>query len=77
MGGGGRGAHLLHGAVSYADTPAETPQELSELEELRGRCSWAEWKAHPLFKKDRVMRMSRKIHAPGGGPVRKAEEDER
>lgn len=68
---------MLHGAVSYADTPAATPKELSELEELRGRLSWAEWKAHPLFKKDRVMRESRKIHAPAPGPAREVNEDER
>jgi len=41
--------------VAYDEAPVESGLELSELVRLRAELSWADWKAHPRFKKDRVL----------------------
>lgn len=40
----------------YDERPVEGALELAELVRLRAELSWADWKAHPRFKKDRVIR---------------------
>jgi len=41
--------------ADYDETPVESVLELAELVRLRAELSWADWKAHPRFKKDRVL----------------------
>ena len=41
--------------VAYDEAPVESGLELSELVRLRAELSWADWKAHPRFNKDRVL----------------------
>lgn len=41
---------------TYDQAPVETAMELDELVRLRAALTWADWKAHPRFKKDRVLR---------------------
>lgn len=40
----------------YDEAPVESPLELEELVRLRGELDWSDWKAHPRFKKERVIR---------------------
>jgi len=40
----------------YDERPVEGALELEELVRLRAELTWADWKAHPRFKKDRVIR---------------------
>jgi len=40
----------------YDERPIEGALELEELVRLRAELTWADWKAHPRFKKDRVIR---------------------
>jgi hypothetical protein len=40
----------------YDERRVETAQELDELVRLRAELSYADWKAHPRFKKERVLR---------------------
>lgn len=40
----------------YDVRPVESAQELEELVRLRAGLSWSEWKAHPRFKRDRLLR---------------------
>ena len=39
-----------------SETPIDSAQELDELTRLRVELSYADWKAHPRFKKERVLR---------------------
>lgn len=41
--------------LAYDEAAVESGLELSELVRLRAELSWADWKAHPRFKKDRVL----------------------
>lgn len=43
-------------ASVYDERRVESPQELDELVRLRAELSYADWKAHPRFKKERVLR---------------------
>jgi len=40
----------------YDERRVESSQELDELVRLRAELSYADWKAHPRFKKERVLR---------------------
>ncbi len=40
----------------YDESRVESAQELDELVRLRAELSYADWKAHPRFKKERVLR---------------------
>jgi hypothetical protein len=40
----------------YDERGVESTQELDELVRLRAELSYADWKAHPRFKKERVLR---------------------
>jgi hypothetical protein len=40
----------------YDERGVESSQELDELVRLRAELSYADWKAHPRFKKERVLR---------------------
>ncbi len=42
-------------SCGYDEAPVESVLELGELVRLRAELSWADWKAHPRFKKDRVL----------------------
>ncbi len=51
----------------YDERPIEGAAELEELVRLRAELSWADWKAHPRFKKDRVIREAqRRLGVPSG-----------
>lgn len=51
----------------YDERPVESTQELEELVRLRAELTWADWKAHPRFKKDRVIREAqRRMGVPAG-----------
>ncbi len=51
----------------YDERPVESLQELEELVRLRAELTWADWKAHPRFKKDRVIREAqRRMGVPAG-----------
>lgn len=41
---------------TYDERRVESSQELDELVRLRAELSYADWKAHPRFKKERVLR---------------------
>lgn len=41
---------------TYDVAPVESALELEELVRLRAELTWADWKSHPRFKKDRVIR---------------------
>lgn len=41
---------------TYDVAPLESPLELEEIVRLRAELTWADWKSHPRFKKDRVIR---------------------
>lgn len=41
---------------TYDVTPIESALELDEIVRLRGELTWADWKSHPRFKKDRMIR---------------------
>ena len=41
---------------TYDERGVESTQELDELVRLRSELSYADWKAHPRFKKERVLR---------------------
>lgn len=43
-------------APIYDERRVESPHELDELVRLRAELSYADWKAHPRFKKERVLR---------------------
>jgi len=45
----------LQGSM-YDESRVESAQELDELVRLRAELSYADWKAHPRFKKERVLR---------------------
>ena len=45
----------IHGSI-YDERRVESAQELDELVRLRAELSYADWKAHPRFKKERVLR---------------------
>ena len=51
----------------YDERRVETAQELDELVRLRAELSYADWKAHPRFKKDRVIREAQRRLGVGGG----------
>jgi hypothetical protein len=52
----------------YDERPIEGVHELDELMQLRAELSWADWKAHPRFKKDRVIREAqRRLGTSRGG----------
>ncbi|MDB4930876.1 MAG: hypothetical protein JWM10_3360 [Myxococcaceae bacterium] len=42
--------------ATYDERRVESSQELDELVRLRAELSYADWKAHPRFKKERVLR---------------------
>ena len=44
----------------YDERPVEGALELEELVRLRAELTWADWKAHPRFKKDRVIRKAQR-----------------
>lgn len=51
----------------YDERPVENAHELDELVRLRAELTWADWKAHPRFKKDRVIREAqRRLGVPSG-----------
>ncbi len=51
----------------YDERAIESAQELEELVRLRAELTWADWKAHPRFKKDRVIREAqRRMGVPAG-----------
>ncbi len=51
----------------YDERAVEGLQELEELVRLRAELTWADWKAHPRFKKDRVIREAqRRMGVPAG-----------
>ncbi len=51
----------------YDERPSRALQELEELVRLRAELTWADWKAHPRFKKDRVIREAqRRMGVPAG-----------
>ncbi len=51
----------------YDERPIESLQELEELVRLRAELTWADWKAHARFKKDRVIREAqRRMGVPAG-----------
>jgi hypothetical protein len=53
----------------YDERPVETPSELEALVRLRAELSWTAWKAHPRFKKDRLLREAqRRFGALPAGP---------
>lgn len=41
---------------TYDVAPIESPLELEEIVRLRAELTWADWKTHPRFKKDRMIR---------------------
>lgn len=41
---------------TYDVAPIESPLELEEIVRLRAELTWADWKSHPRFKKDRMIR---------------------
>jgi hypothetical protein len=47
----------------YDERPVETPAELEALVRLRGELTWTAWKAHPRFKKDRLLREAQRRFA--------------
>lgn len=54
----------------YDERPVEGALELDELVRLRDELSWADWKAHPRFKKDRLIREAqRRYGSVGDAPV--------
>lgn len=59
----------------YDERPVESALELEELARLRAELTWADWKAHPRFKKDRVIREAQRRMgvAAGDAPVVPAE----
>ena len=46
----------MSGAIPYDEVPVGSARELDELARLRAGLSYADWKAHPRFKKERVLR---------------------
>lgn len=42
--------------VDYDELPVQTALELEELVRLRAQLRYDDWKSHPRFKKDRVIR---------------------
>ena len=46
----------MSGATPHDEIPVGSAQELDELARLRAGLSYADWKAHPRFKKERVLR---------------------
>jgi hypothetical protein len=52
----GAGNLARAGLDTYDQSPVESALELDELVRLRAELTWADWKAHPRFKKDRVLR---------------------
>lgn len=51
----------------YDERPIESTLELEELVRLRAELTWGDWKAHPRFKKDRVIREAqRRMGVPAG-----------
>ena len=51
----------------YDERAVEGQQELEELVRLRAELTWADWKAHPRFKRDRVIREAqRRMGVPAG-----------
>lgn len=46
----------MSGATPHDEIPVGSAQELDELARLRAELSYADWKAHPRFKKERVLR---------------------
>ena len=50
----------------YDERRVESSQELDELVRLRAELSYADWKAHPRFKKERVLREAQR---KWGGPA--------
>lgn len=51
----------------YDELPVASLQELEELVRLRAELTWADWKAHARFKKDRVIREAqRHMGVPAG-----------
>ncbi len=54
----------------YDERPIEGALELEELVRLRAELSWADWKAHPRFKKDRLIREAqRRLGVVGDAPA--------
>ena len=51
----GAGNLARAGLDTYDQSPVESALELDELVRLRAELTWADWKAHPRFKKDRVL----------------------
>ncbi|MBI5516602.1 MAG: hypothetical protein HY909_22650 [Deltaproteobacteria bacterium] len=47
----------------YDERPVETLAELEALVRLRAELSWTAWKAHPRFKKDRLLREAQRRFA--------------
>ena len=41
---------------AHSETPVDSAQELDELTRLRVELSYADWKAHPRHRTERVMR---------------------
>lgn len=41
---------------TYDVAPIESALELDEIVRLRAELTWADWKSHPRFKKDRMIR---------------------
>lgn len=53
----GKVGNNAQGALDTYDlAPVESALELDELVRLRAALTWADWKAHARFKKDRVLR---------------------
>jgi hypothetical protein len=53
-------------ADNYEELAVESAHELEELVRLRSDLSWADWKAHPRFKRDRLIREAqRQMGVPG------------
>lgn len=67
-----RSGNLRDGAHDHYDlAPVESALELEELVRLRAALTWADWKAHARFKKDRVLREAQRRWgvAPGEMPT--------
>jgi hypothetical protein len=52
---------------TYDVAPVESSLELEEIVRLRAELSWADWKTHPRFKKDRMIREAQRRWGVAGG----------
>lgn len=69
MGDAGNIASALS-SPGYDERPVESALELDELVRLRAELSWADWKSHPRFKKDRVLGEAQRTLGAGWGALR-------